>query len=92
MYVTYEELDKSLYHGSDTPFVLTDQAIDICIDNISGYIVFVVATETGKSIDEVAEAFFNSKTYSLLSDKETGYYWDSLKELIEKFKDEIEIG
>jgi len=70
-------------------FVLTDDAIDVAIDNISGYIVSVVAKDTGKSIDEITEAFLASDTYSLLNDKETGYYWDSISELVEKFRTEI---
>ena len=70
-------------------FILTDDAIDVAIDNISGYIVSVIAKETGKSIDEITEAFLASDTYLLLSDKETGYYWDSISELVDKFKGEI---
>jgi len=70
-------------------FVFNDDTIDIAIVNISGYIVSVVATETGKPIEEVSEDFLSSKAYSLLSDKETGYYWDSMDELVEMFKAEI---
>ena len=70
-------------------FVLTDETIDAGIDNISGYIVSVVASKLGKSIEEISRAFFLSDTYALLSDKETGYYWDSLSELIDKFLSEI---
>ena len=66
-------------------FVLTEQAIDAAIDTISGYIVSVAAAETGKSIEEVSESFLASHTYALLSDAETGYYWDSISELIDKF-------
>ena len=69
-------------------FVLTESAINSAIDTISGYIVSVIVTETGKSIEEVTEAFLASDTYAFLSDAETGYYWDSLSELIEKFKAE----
>ena len=70
-------------------FVLTEQVISSAIDTISGYIVSVVAAQTGKSIEEITEAFLVSDTYTLLSDAETGYYWDSIDELIDKFKTEI---
>ena len=70
-------------------FVLTEQVIDSAIDTISGYIVSVVSAETGKSIEEITEAFLASDAYMLLSDAETGYYWDTISELIDKFKMEI---
>ena len=70
-------------------FVLTDDAIESGIDAISGYIVTVVASRTGKPIDEVADVFLSSTAYSLLEDKETGYYWDSMEELIDKFMAEM---
>ena len=70
-------------------FVLTEQVINSAIDTISGYIVSIVTAETGKSIEEITEAFLASETYVLLSDAETGYYWDSISELIDKFKTEI---
>ena len=70
-------------------FILTDQVIDSAINTISGYIVSEVAAETGKSIEEITVAFLASDTYTLLSDAETGYYWDSISELIDKFKEEI---
>ena len=70
-------------------FVLNEQVIDSAIDTISGYIVSVVSSQTGKTIEEVTEAFLASDTYILLSDAETGYYWDSINELIDKFKAEI---
>jgi hypothetical protein len=69
-------------------FVLTKEAIDTAIDAISGYIVSKIASETGKPIEEVTETFFASHIYTLLSDAETGYYWDSISELIDKFKAE----
>ena len=71
-------------------FVLTDQVINCAIDNISGYIVSVVAAQTGKPIEEITENFLSSDTYMLLSNAETGYYWDSISELIDKFKSEQE--
>ena len=70
-------------------FVLTDDAIESGIDAISGYIVMVVVSRTGKPIDEVADAFLSSAAYALLEDKETGYYWDSMEELIDKFMAEM---
>jgi hypothetical protein len=70
-------------------FKLTDEAIDIGIDTISGDIVWRVALESGKSIEDVSESFLVSKTYALLSNKATGYYWDSIHELIDLFRAEI---
>ena len=70
-------------------FVLTEQVIDSAINSISGYIVSNVSAQTGKTIEEVTDAFLASDTYMLLSDAETGYYWDSISELIDKFKTEI---
>ena len=66
-------------------FTLTEEVIDMAIDNISGYIVFVVASQTGASIEKTSEAFLTSDICALLGDKETGYYWDSVSELIDKF-------
>jgi len=66
-------------------FILTEQVINSAIDNISGFIVSVTARKTAKSIEDVAESFLASNTYALLSDAETGYYWDSIDELIDMF-------
>ena len=71
-------------------FVLTEQAVSAAIDAISGYIVSKTAEETGKSIIEITETFLASNTYALLSDAETGYYWDSIGELIDMFKIECQ--
>ncbi|MCL2129898.1 MAG: hypothetical protein FWH35_06045 [Treponema sp.] len=67
---------------------MTEQVIDSAIDTISGYIVSVVSAQTGKPIEEVMDAFLASDTYELLSNAETGYYWDSIVELIDNFKNE----
>ena len=71
-------------------FVLTEQVIRAAIDAISGYIVTITAEETKKPLEEVTEYFLTSKTYELLSDAETGYYWDSIDELIDLFKNEFQ--
>ena len=73
-------------------FVLTEEVINCAIDTISGYIVSEVSAQTGKSIEEITEAFLASDTYTLLSDAETGYYWDSISELMDKFKTEINLS
>jgi len=67
-------------------FQLTDEAIESGIDVISGYIVSIVAERTGQSPEEISEKFYLSKTFTLLSDKKTGYYWDSISELIDNFR------
>jgi hypothetical protein len=66
-------------------FQLNDETIENGIASISGHIVTVVADRTGKPHQEIARAFFRSDAYALLCDKETGCYWDSIDELIEKF-------
>jgi hypothetical protein len=71
-------------------FVLTDDAIESGIDTISGYVVNAAASRSGKPIEEIMEAFLSSETYMLLSDKETGYYWDSMEELIDMFLSELQ--
>jgi len=71
-------------------FILTDEVIESGIDSISGYIVARVASETGRPLKEISEAFLSSETFALLSDRKTGFYWDSLSELIERFSLEIE--
>jgi|GEM_PF-4507621 len=70
-------------------FILTESAIDSAIDSISGYIVFTVQSATDKPLEEVSEAFMASRAYQLLSDKETGYYWDSISELMDMFTAEL---
>ena len=71
-------------------FILDDKMIDTTIDNIAGYIISTVANETGKSLSDVAEQFFASEIYQKLSNKDTGYYWDSIPEMIDIFYSEID--
>ena len=66
-------------------FVLTDETIDTVIDSVSGFIIATVAEETEKPLDEIAKMFYSSEMYILLSDKNTGYYWDSIPAMIEQF-------
>jgi len=70
-------------------FVLTDEAIESGIDAISGYIVSTVAERTNRSAEEISEKFYLSEAYALLNNEDTGYYWDSIGELIDKFINEI---
>ena len=73
-------------------FILTDEAIESAIDTISGYIVTVVASRTGMPVENIADEFLSSASYSLLNDKKTGYYWDNMDELADKFMSEIGDG
>ena len=66
-------------------FVLTDEVIETAIDSESGFIIAAVTEETGMALDEVAELFYSSRIYALLSNKDTGYYWDSIPDMIEQF-------
>jgi len=73
-------------------FVLTDEAIDSGIDIISGYIVSIAAERTGRPAEKIFEEFYCSETFALLANKDTGYYWDNIGELIDKFLNETEQG
>jgi hypothetical protein len=66
-------------------FFLNEDTIEAVIDNMSGFIIATVASETGKPLEEVAALFYSSEVYALLSDRRTGYYWDSIPEMIEGF-------
>jgi hypothetical protein len=70
--------------------VLTDEVIERGIDNISAYIVAKVAEDIGMPIEDVQEKYLSSKAYALLSDKNTGYYWDSIPELLKMFTAELD--
>jgi hypothetical protein len=66
-------------------FTLNENTIETVIDSISGFIIATVASETGKPLDEIATLFYSSEVYALLSDQRTGYYWDSIPEMIDGF-------
>jgi hypothetical protein len=70
-------------------FTLTDEVIDNTISSTSGLIVATVSQDLGLSIEDASERFYGSKTFALLRNKETGYYWDSIAELIDMFKSEV---
>jgi len=70
-------------------FVLTDDTIETAIDSAAGFIIASVSTETGRPLAEVAKLFYASEMYASLSNKNTGYYWDSIPEMIEKFISEM---
>jgi hypothetical protein len=69
-------------------FILNENTIETAIDSISGFIIARVASETGKPLDEIATLFYSSEMYALLSDQKTGYYWDSIPEMIDRFYEE----
>lgn len=66
-------------------FALTDETVDAVIDSTSGFIIATVTAETGIPIGEIAVSFYASDIYALLGDKATGYYFDSIPEMIERF-------
>jgi hypothetical protein len=70
-------------------FTLNENTIEAVIDSTSGFIIATVASETGKPLEEVAALFYSSEVYALLSDQKTGYYWDSIPEMIDSFYAEI---
>ncbi|MDR2673168.1 MAG: hypothetical protein LBC35_07845 [Coriobacteriales bacterium] len=69
--------------------MLTDELIEGTIDSITGFVAADVAKDWGKPLDYVLDAFLLSKTYSMLCDKASGYYWDSVPELKDMFLDEL---
>ncbi|GHV28686.1 hypothetical protein AGMMS4952_13010 [Spirochaetia bacterium] len=68
---------------------LTDALIDGAIDSITGYIVAKAAKRFNKPIATIMETFLLSNTYRLLSDKDSGLYWDSLPETYTLFIKEV---
>jgi NADPH-dependent curcumin reductase CurA len=68
---------------------LTDDLIVGAINSISGFIVAKYAEQYNIPLDLAMETFLNSNTYKLLSDKETGYYFDSIPEIFDMFLKEV---
>jgi hypothetical protein len=71
-------------------FTLTDDVIDNTICSTSGLITATVSEKTNQPIENITERFLNSKTFALLRNKDTGYYWDSIAELIDMFTAELQ--
>ena len=69
--------------------VLTDELIETTIDSVAGFIIATVSADTDRSLEEIAELFYSSQMYELLSDKKTGYYWDSIPDMVDRFRAEI---
>jgi len=67
---------------------LTDELITGTINSISGFIVAKYAEQYSVPLELAMETFFNSNAYKLLSDKETGYYFDSIPEIFDIFVEE----
>jgi hypothetical protein len=68
---------------------LTDELIQGAIDSITGFIASRTAERLHRPVEEMLMQFLASKTYALLSDKNTGLYWDSLPEIMEMFLTEL---
>jgi hypothetical protein len=68
---------------------LTDDLIDGAIDSITGFIVAKAATQYNRSVAEVMNVFLLSNTYRLLSNKDTGLYWDNLSDTYNMFIKEM---
>jgi hypothetical protein len=68
---------------------LTDDLIEGAIDSITGFVVARAAEQYNKPVAEVMNAFLVSHTYKLLSDKETGLYWDNLSDTYAMFIEEL---
>jgi hypothetical protein len=69
--------------------ILTDELIAGTIDSIGGFIVTAASEQLDKSLEATMDAWLASRTYALLSDRETGYYWDSVPELLDMFIAEL---
>jgi hypothetical protein len=59
------------------------------IDSISGFIVAAASERLGKTLEATMDAWLSSQTCVLLSDQETGYYRDSVPELLDMFIAEL---
>ncbi|MCL2101002.1 MAG: hypothetical protein FWH22_04740 [Fibromonadales bacterium] len=70
---------------------LTDDLITGAINSISGFIVAKYAEQYNIPLALAMETFLNSNAYKLLSDKETGYYFDSIPELFDMFLGEVNV-
>jgi hypothetical protein len=70
-------------------FTLDESVIESTIASTSAFIVTHVAEEFNRSAEEVSRLFQQSNTAALLRDPNTGYYWDSIPELLEQFKNEV---
>jgi hypothetical protein len=68
---------------------LTDELIEGTIDAIAGFIVAKVARERSLPLDVVMQQFIASNTYVLLSNQETGLYWDSVPATLDMFYAEL---
>jgi hypothetical protein len=72
---------------------LTEALIEGAIDSITGFITARAAKQLDRPVTEVMDIFLSSRTYTLLCDKETGLYWDSLPEIFDMFmKEEVISG
>jgi len=67
---------------------LTDELIRMTVNNITGYLVATIAKEENRDIETVMTEFLSSKTYSMLADKNTGLYWDSMAATEEMYMNE----
>ncbi|MDR1294981.1 MAG: hypothetical protein LBK59_08500 [Bifidobacteriaceae bacterium] len=70
-------------------FQLTDESVRAGVDVIAGFLVAQAAAESGRSVEDVTEAFYASDAYAQLADPQTGRYWDSLPELLDLFLTEL---
>ena len=70
---------------------LTDELIESTIDGISGFISSNYAERFNIPLDKSLELFLESETYKKLSQKENGYYWDSIPEIQDMFLKETQV-
>ena len=76
--------------GRYTELELADELIQATVNNITGYIVASVAKRQKRKTEDVFSEFLRSKTYILLQDKDTGMYWDSISETMDRYLAEVE--
>jgi hypothetical protein len=72
------------------PSTPDDKLISATIESVSALIVSRAAAERHLTLEQATERFLQSQTYFLLADKNTGYYWDSIPELMRMFTAELE--
>ena len=69
-------------------FRATDAMIAATIDNTTGYIANFLHERDQRPLQETLQEFMHSSTYELLTDKETGLYWESPAVVINLFLEE----
>jgi len=64
------------------------QSINFCIDILSAQVAEAIANEKGISLKDAVKRFMSTKTHSLLMDKESLLYLESVEYVLDMIKAE----